>query len=119
MDLPTQPTSGSGSTGSGAQRDVGPSEPEPSLHVASAGDQRNQDRRDDLLMQVLVRGDLRDAVAGRRDRAADERLQSDEVQAALDRAWAARDRDAAAADRADLVQMLRERDLGRSPKNRR
>ena len=59
---------------------------------------------------ILVRGDLRDQAAERRDRRADQRFgATSEGQAGIDRDWAARDRDAAATDRSDLVGLLRAR----------
>jgi hypothetical protein len=76
------------------------------LHLASARDRTVEHSRDDLLGEILVRADARDAAAERRDRVAETRVPGNAVQSALDRVWAARDRDAAVVDRADLIDAL-------------
>lgn len=87
---------------------------EPLIHEASSTDADAERDWEARLLELLVRGDLRDLAAEVRDRQAEAR--STEVEhpgAWIDREWAARDRDAAAADRSDLLDLLRERGLDR------
>jgi hypothetical protein len=93
---------------------VDPGTEESPLHVASAQDRTAAHSRDDLVSEILLSADERDAMGERRDRAAEARVPGDVVQAALDRVWAARDRDAAAVDRAALVALASARGAGRS-----
>jgi hypothetical protein len=79
------------------------------LHLASGQDVADEQDRDARFQAILVRADLRDQAAERRDRAAEERFPSPgDRQGWLDRDWAGRDRDAAAVDRADLLALLGE-----------
>jgi hypothetical protein len=78
----------------------------PSLHVASGDDAIDLAAREDRLEAILIRGDIRDQAAERRDRRAETRPLGGDGQAGLDRDWAGRDRDLAAGDRADLVWLL-------------
>jgi hypothetical protein len=79
------------------------------LHIASLQDIAEQQDREARLQAILTRGDVRDQVAERRDRAAEERNPTPgDRQGWLDRDWAGRDRDAAAVDRADLLALLGE-----------
>jgi hypothetical protein len=94
-----------------------PTADEPMLHVASGEDETEATRQGDLFDAILVRGDLRDQEAERRDRRADRRApESGDAQACLDRIWSGIDRDSAAADRADLVTLLHAQQ-GRSPQS--
>ena len=66
--------------------------------------------RDEATRAILVRADLRDQAAQRRDRRAGRHFGVTSAgQAGIDRDWAARDRDAAATDRADLIALARAR----------
>ena len=79
------------------------------LHLVS-GEDAIEAGRDDQLDAILARGDIRDQAAERRDRRADRRPRAaGDSQAQVDREWAGRDRDAAACDRADLVELLHEK----------
>jgi hypothetical protein len=97
----------------------GPQSPgrgKPALHVAGDEDQTKAQRLGDLFDAILVRGDLRDQAAERRDRRADARAPlPGDAPASLDRIWSGMDRDSAAVDRAALVDLLRaQQALGRT-----
>ncbi len=79
--------------------------------VASAKTGVADERRRERLGELLVDGDVRDSAAEQRDRDAEARLSSEVgPHAWIDRDWAGKDRDAAASDRADLIDLLQDRD---------
>lgn len=79
--------------------------------VASATTALTDERERQRVGGVLLDADLRDSAAERRDRDAEARPVSDVgPQAWLDREWAGRDRDAAASDRAELSDIIHDRD---------
>ena len=87
------------------------------LHLATPEDLADVADRDQRFAALLARGDDRDRAAERRDRAAEADQAAGRPHVAwIDRNWAGRDRDQAAVDRADLIELLQERELTDSPR---
>jgi hypothetical protein len=99
-----------GSLTSASEQASGAADDNSTASATAAADDVGGTRQNERLGAILARGDVRDGAAEQRDRDAEARAATDgEGQNELDRNWAGRDRDASMVDRADLIELLQER----------